>query len=161
MAKKTKKATKTKAAKKAAKKSAPKSKSAKPAVKKAAASHTSIAVGLTANDAVASIGWYCDVLGFAVAERWEIDGVFRGSRVTSGNVSINIGQDDWKMGRDRVKGLGTRIYIHTGVNIDKYAADIKARGGNLDQEPADGWGVRSFSVSDPDGYKLTFMSPRK
>ena len=160
--KKTKPVVKKAAPKKAAAKTAPgKATSAKPAVKKAPAGHISIAPGITANDAAASIAWYCDVLGFKVIERWEHEGQFRGAQIGSGGVVLNIGQDDWKMGRDRVKGQGTRLYIQTGLNIDKYAADIKARGGNLDQEPADGWGVRSFSISDPDGFKLTIMSPRK
>ncbi len=176
MAKKLKKTTKKKAAKKpakraAAKKATPKkatprkapakTKSAAPAVKKAPAGHGRISPGFTAADAAATIQWYCDVLGFKVIERWEHEGQFRGAQIGSGGVLINIGQDDWKMGRDRVKGLGTRMYIETGLNIDKYAADIKARGGNLDQEPADGWGVRAFSISDPDGFKLTFMTRGK
>lgn len=169
MAKKAKKAAKKapkKSAKKAvkkavAKKAAPKAKSSAPAVKKAPAGLQSVAPGITANDAAASIAWYCDVLGFKVQEKWERDGVFRGGSVRSGSVMINIGQDDWKMGRDRVKGQGVRFYIETTTNIDKYAADIKARGGVLESEPVDGWGTRSFGISDPDGFKLTFMGPRK
>lgn len=140
-------------------------KKAAAAVKKAApkkpAGHTSIAPGFTANDAAATVKWYTDVMGFKLTEKWETDGEFRGGSLSSGGVTINIGQDDWKMGRDRVKGQGTRMYIETTQNIDKYAADIKARGGVLEQEPADGWGVRAFSIADPDGFKITFMSPRK
>jgi uncharacterized glyoxalase superfamily protein PhnB len=118
----------------------------------------SVAPGFTANDAAASIKWYCDVLGFTVKERWEHEGQFRGAQIASGAVTINIGQDDWKLGRDRVKGQGARMYIMTGPGIDQYAEAIKARGGRLDQEPQDGWGMRAFSISDPDGFKLTFMT---
>ena len=121
----------------------------------------SVAPGFTANDAAASIKWYCDVLGFTVKERWEHEGEFRGAQITSGAVTINIGQDDWKLGRDRVKGQGTRIYIMMGPGIDEYAAAIKARGGRLDHEPQDGWGMRAFSITDPDGFKLTFVTPAK
>jgi uncharacterized glyoxalase superfamily protein PhnB len=121
----------------------------------------SVAPGFTANDAAASIKWYCDVLGFTIRERWEHEGQFHGAQIASGAVMINIGQDDWKLGRDRVKGQGTRMYIMTGPGIDQYAAAIKARGGRLDQEPQDGWGMRAFSITDPDGFKLTFMTPSK
>ena len=121
----------------------------------------SVAPGFTANDAAASIQWYCDVLGFTVKERWEHEGEFRGAQIASGAVTINIGQDDWKLGRDRVKGQGTRIYIMMGPGIDEYAAAIKARGGRLDHEPLEDWGLRAFSISDPDGFKLTFMTPSK
>jgi catechol 2,3-dioxygenase-like lactoylglutathione lyase family enzyme len=145
----------------AARKTTAKTKASAPAVKKAPAAHASVAPGITANDAAASIQWYCDVLGFTLAEKWEIEGVFRGGSVRSGNVQINIGQDDWKAGRDRIKGQGTRFYVQTGLNIDKYVADIKSRGGVLEQEPADHWGTRTFSIADPDGFKFTFMNPRK
>ena len=120
----------------------------------------SVAPGFTANDAAASIAWYCDVLGFTRGERWEYEGEFRGGEVKSGDVTINIGQDDWKLGRFRVKGAGMRIYITTGRGIDAYAKEIQSRGGMLTQEPKDEWGMRTFSIDDPDGFKLTFMAPR-
>ena len=121
----------------------------------------SVKPGFTVNDAGASIKWYCDVLGFSPKERWEQDGVFQGGSVTHGNVEINLGQDDWKLGRDRKKGQGVRLYITTAADIDAYATTIKSRGGTLDHDPVDGWGVRAFGVTDPDGYKLTFMRPLK
>lgn len=166
MAKKAKKAKKSKqtAKKKATKpvkKVAPKK--ATPKAKKAAPVFglLSVTPGFTANDAAASMQWYCDVLGFSIAEKWEIDGVSYGGRVQREQVSINIGQDDWKMGRDRAKGTASRMYIMTGPGIDDYAAAIKARGGVLDGDVVQDWGVRAFSINDPDGFKLTFMTPVK
>lgn len=120
-----------------------------------------LTVGLTASDAAASVQWYCDVLGFTVRERWERDGQFSGASVTFGHVTINIGQDDWQKGRDRVKGQGTRLYITTGPGIERYAADVQARGGVLDQPLSEGWGYTLFAISDPDTFKLTFMAPLK
>ena len=79
----------------------------------------------------------------------------------SGDVTINLGQDDWKLGRDRKKGQGVRTFITTGPDIDAFADRIKAKGVSLEHEPKDEWGVRAFSVIDPDGYKLTFMTPLK
>jgi len=121
----------------------------------------SVAPGFTANDAAKTIAWYCDVLGFKVIERWEHEGQFLGAQIGSGDILINVGQDDWKMGRDRVKGQGTHTYITTGPDIDAYASAIKARGGVLAHEPQDGWGMRTFSINDPDGFKLTFMTRGK
>ena len=117
--------------------------------------------GITANDAAASIKWYCDVLGFSLKERWEQEGQFLGGTVVSGGVSINIFQDDWKLGRDRKKGQGVRLFITTADDIDKYARAITSRGGTLDHEPKDDWGFRAFSIADPDGYKITIMRPLK
>jgi uncharacterized glyoxalase superfamily protein PhnB len=135
------------------------------AAKKAPASRgfalQSVAPGFTANDAAATIAWYCDVLGFTRGQQWDFEGKFMGGEVKSGDVTINIGQDDWKLGRDRVKGQGTRMYIMTGPDIDAYADGIKARGGTLASEPKDEWGMRAFAINDPDGFKLTFMTPSK
>jgi uncharacterized glyoxalase superfamily protein PhnB len=121
----------------------------------------SVSPGFTVNDANASMTWYCDVLGFSVGDRWEKDGVFLGGTVVQGPVTINIGQDDWKLGRDRKKGLGVRIYITTAEDIDTYAKDVKSRGGTLEYEPNSEWGFRTFSIVDPDGYKITFLRPLK
>lgn len=157
------KAAAKKSVKKVAKKAAAKRKTAKPAAapKPSGSTLMSVAPGFTVNDAAASVAWYQNVLGFKLAERWENDGKFQGGSMRLGNVTINIGQDDWKMGRDRIKGQGTRMYIMMGPKIDKYADQIKARGGKLDHDPQDGWGMRVFGITDPDGYKLTFMTNAK
>jgi len=168
MAKKSKKPTKQAAKKQPARKTVKKAvkKSVKKSVRKAApkpkgSGLLSVAPGFTVNDAAASIAWYTDVLGFTVKERWERDGQLLGAEITSGSVTLNLGQDDWKLGRSRVKGQGVRLYVTTGPKIDAFANSVKARGGSLDHEPQDDWGVRAFSITDPDGYKLTFMTALK
>lgn len=152
-------------ARRAAKKPAAKKAVAKRAVAKRAPaadkSLRSMAAGFTVNDIEKSLAWYRDVLGFAVKDRWENQGVLQGVEMTSGSVLIMLGQDDWKQGRDRIKGQGTRIFITTGQAVDGIADGIKARGGMLTQEPKDDWGMRAFSINDPDGYKFTFMCPMK
>jgi uncharacterized glyoxalase superfamily protein PhnB len=154
-----------KAVRKPAKKTVAKAKARKAPAKKAPRAKgfalASVSPGFTVNDAAASITWYTTVLGFAVKQRWEKDGELMGAELTSGAMTLNLGQDDWKMGRDRIKGQGVRLYISTGPKIDSFAEKVKAAGGTLDHEPQDGWGVRAFSITDPDGYKLTFMTDLK
>jgi uncharacterized glyoxalase superfamily protein PhnB len=156
--KKKKTATRAKAAPKRPAKKAP----AKPARAKAAAKgglqFSSGAPSLTVNDIAATMKWYCDVIGFAVKQRWEHEGVLRGAELTAGGMTVYVGQDDWKKGRDRVKGEGFRLYWYTKQNIDKLAAGIKTRGGTLESEPKDEWGARSFNVVDPTGYRITISS---
>jgi uncharacterized glyoxalase superfamily protein PhnB len=132
---------------------------AKPAARKPAPDTglRTIAPGFTVNDVHKSIAWYTDMLGFTVKERWEHEGTLRGAEMASGHVSIFLSQDDWKLGHDRVKGAGTRMYVTTGEIVDTLADRIKAHGGTLEHEPKDDWGMRTFAVTDPDGYKLTFM----
>jgi len=118
-----------------------------------------IAPSLTVNDLQASLAWYRDVLGFTVDETWEHGGKVAGASVKAGGAFINLSQDDWAKGRDRVKGEGLRLYLSTTQHVDEIAAGIKARGGTLASEPADQpWGARTFNLVDPDGYKLTISS---
>jgi len=113
----------------------------------------------TVNDIERSLAFYRDVLGFAVKNRWEDGGKLLGVEVAAGDVIFMLGQDDWKKGRDRVKGEGFRIYCSTSQNLDLLAEQIKARGGTLLQEPKDEpWGSRNFSFEDPDGFKITIAS---
>jgi lactoylglutathione lyase len=139
---------------------------AKPARSKSAPGKTTSLRGatpsFTVNDIERSLAWYRDVLGFAVKERWEDAGKLLGVEVAAGDVSFMLGQDDWKKGRNRVKGEGVRIYCTTGQDVDRLAEGIKTRGGTLLQEPADQpWGTRSFAVEDPDGFKITIASESK
>jgi uncharacterized glyoxalase superfamily protein PhnB len=117
---------------------------------------------LTVNDLQKSLAWYRDVVGFALEETWKDDaGKVMGVSLRAGNVSLMIGQDDWKKGRDRKKGEGFRIFCMTKGNVDALAKKIEAKGGRLDQGPTDqSWGVRDISLTDPDGFKLTIAAAK-
>jgi lactoylglutathione lyase len=115
-----------------------------------------VAVGLTVNDLQRSLAWYRDVLGFVVTDEWRTEGTLQGVEMRSGVVELFLGQDDWKKGRDRIKGEGIRIYGRTVQDIDRLATVIKARGGVLAHEPrTQPWGERDFGLVDPDGFKIT------
>jgi uncharacterized glyoxalase superfamily protein PhnB len=147
---------------KAAKKSAAKRSAKKPARAKAASGLqlTSIAPSLTVNDLAQSMTFYCDILGFTVQQKWENEGEVVGAELRAGTTALYIGRDDWKMGRDRIKGQGVRLYWYTDQDIDKLAAAIKAKGGTLASEPKEEWGMRFFNLEDPTGYKITVGSNR-
>ena len=61
----------------------------------------------TVNDLQKSISFF-EGLGFAVDERWEDGGVLLGVMLRAGEARIGLSQDDWKKGRDRQKGGGSR-----------------------------------------------------
>ena len=114
------------------------------------------------DDIEKSLSWYRDVIGFAVRDRWEDSGKLMGVELQAGSVVFMLGQDDWKKGRDRVKGEGFRLYCQTKQDVDQLASGIKSRGGSLAQEPRDEeWGSRAFTIVDPDGYKITISTPIK
>jgi len=120
-----------------------------------------IAPSLTATDLQRSIAFYRDVLGFVVGDEWRSKGVLTGVELHAGAVTFMVSQDDFAKGRDRIKGVGTRYYCNTIQDIDRLASQIRERGGVLDQEPKmTEWGSRVFVISDPDGFKLTFVQDR-
>ena len=119
----------------------------------------SLSIGLTVNDLQRSLAWYRDVIGFVVTDEWRVEGTLRGVEMRAGSVDIFLGQDDWKKGRDRIKGEGFRIYGRTVQDIDRLAALIKSKGGVLSHEPqTQPWGERDFGMVDPDGFRITFSS---
>jgi uncharacterized glyoxalase superfamily protein PhnB len=121
----------------------------------------SIVPSFTVDDLQKSITFF-EGLGFLVDERWEEQGVLQGVMLKAGDAQIGLSQDDWKKGRDRVKGVGMRLHIDTTQNIDELAARAKKAGVKLDQEPADTpWDTRAFEVTDPSGFKVTISSPMK
>ena len=117
-----------------------------------------ILTGLTVDDVGKSIAFY-EALGFIVTNRWEENGTLVGGMLKAGNSELGLSQDDWKKGRDRQKGIGTRLNIETAQNIDEIAARVKAAGYKLDTEPFDTpWKTRQFDLTDPSGFKLTVSS---
>jgi uncharacterized glyoxalase superfamily protein PhnB len=117
-----------------------------------------IAPSFTATDLQRSIAFYRDVLGFVIGEEWREKGVLMGCEIHAGAATFMLGQDDFAKGRDRQKGIGMRMYCHTAQDVDRLAAQIKERGGMLDQEAKlMPWGDRVFMITDPDGFKLTFV----
>lgn len=117
-----------------------------------------ISPGFTVNDLEKSIQFY-EALGFGIDERWESDGKLMGVMMRAGNAMLGLNQDDWAKGKNRVKGVGMRVWISTGQDVDQVAARAKAHGIALDAEPEDTeWGGRAFTLTDLDGFKLTISN---
>ncbi len=113
---------------------------------------------LTVNDLQQSLSFFTG-LGFEVEDRWEENGVLLGAMLKAGEARLGLSVDDGKKGRDRVKGVGLRLYVETGDDIDQVAARAKAAGLTLDSEPHDTeWGARAFEVTEPSGFLLTIAS---
>jgi len=123
---------------------------------------TNLGCSITCKDLEASIRWYREVLGFAVAQKYEREGKVTAAAITAGNIAIVLNQDDGKLGWDRIKGQGLYLQINvaTTADVDAAADRIKAAGGALLSEPADRpWGVRMCQFNDLDGFKLGVSTP--
>lgn len=120
---------------------------------------TSVMPSLTVDKLQESVDFFAG-LGFDVEETWEENGVLAGVMLKAGNARLGLSQDDGKKGRDRVKGVGMRLYIEAKDNIDQVASRAKAAGLKLKCEPHDTeWGSRAFEVEEPSGFALTIGSP--
>jgi uncharacterized glyoxalase superfamily protein PhnB len=112
---------------------------------------------LTVRDIQKSIVWYRDIAAFMVHETWDRDGTITGATLKAGEVELWLSQDDGSKGRDRVKGEGFSLTFTTVQDVVLFANEIKSRGGVLETEPQDmPWGVKMFSMRDPDGFKICF-----
>lgn len=118
-----------------------------------------LTASLTVSDLEASVAWYCDVVGFGLAKRFEREGKLIAARLKAGRVLILLGQDDGAKGPDRVKGDGFSLQFTTRQDIDDIAARVKEHGVALDTEPSDTpWGARIMRLRDPDGFRFTISS---
>jgi uncharacterized glyoxalase superfamily protein PhnB len=118
----------------------------------------SSSISITVKDMQRSLAWYRDILGMGVTRFAERDGQPVFVALKAGECGINLNQDDGAKGWERIKGLGFSINISVTEDIDAIANRIKASGGTLDTEPVDAvWGARFFSLTDPDGYKLSVL----
>lgn len=116
--------------------------------------------GITASDLQRSIRFYVDGLGFTVADKHEADGKLRFVMLKAGSVDFGVGQDDFAKGKDRVKGVGLRLWITTTQDLKPLADQVKQAGFAVDSEVAPlPWGPLGFSITDPDGFKLTISNP--
>ena len=125
---------------------------------------TTLGCSMTCKDLDASIRWYRDILGFAVAQTFEREGKVATAVVGAGEIRLVLNQDDGKLGWDRNKGQGLYLQINvaSAADVDAAAARIKAAGGALIDEPSDRpWGVRMFQFKDMDGFKIGVSTPLK
>ncbi len=123
---------------------------------------TTLGCSMTCKDLGASIVFYRDVLGFALAQTFERDGATTTAVIQAGEIRIVLNQDDGKLGWDRIKGQGIYIQLNvaSAADVDAAAERIRAAGGTLIDQPADRpWGVRMFQFRDPDGFKMGVSTP--
>lgn len=120
----------------------------------------SLTPSLTVADVERSLRFYVDGLGFTVEERWEEDDRLMGLMLLAGTCRIGLSQDDWAKGREREKGVGLRIWAETVQDLDELAERLRAHDVDHEGPKTTSWGARTLTVTDPDGFKLTFNNPK-
>jgi len=118
-----------------------------------------VAPGITATDLAKSIHFYVEGLGFTITRRNEVDGQLRFVMLQAGAAELAIGQDDFAKGKNRVKGVGMRLWLTASQDLSALAARAQAAGLTLDHDVMEmPWGQRAFALTDPDGFKLTIAA---
>jgi|SRR5580693_2211875 lactoylglutathione lyase len=112
---------------------------------------------LTVGDLERSLQFYVEGLGFSVKDRWEQDGRLMGVMLVAGTCELGLSQDDWAKGRDRVKGVGFRLYAETSQSLEGIAARAREHGIAVQGPKTAPWGARMMEVEDPDGFKITIQ----
>lgn len=120
----------------------------------------SLTPSLTVDDLERSLRFYADGLGFTVQDRWEEEGKLLGLMLVAGSCHLGLSQDDWAQGRDRQKGVGFRIWAETVQDLGFLAERLREHGIEHDGPKTESWGTRTLSVTDPDGYRITFAPPQ-
>jgi uncharacterized glyoxalase superfamily protein PhnB len=120
----------------------------------------SLTISLTVSDLTRSTRLYTEGLGFALKDEYKMEGKVVGVMLESSDAILMLTQDDFAKGRDRVKGTGMRLHLETEQDLQALARQAKSAGLSVEGDPAPlGWGPMGFSLSDPDGFKVTVSGP--
>ena len=107
-------------------------------------------------DVPATVRWYEEILGWTTSFLWP--GPDSGEPpwyggVRDGEVEIHLNSSDSDAARPG------KVYIYAN-GVDALAEAIKARGGELAQEPTSyEYGMRDFTLYDPAGNQISFGEP--
>jgi uncharacterized glyoxalase superfamily protein PhnB len=102
-----------------------------------------------------SVDFYQEKLGFDLGFAMTGDGgKMLHASVVNGAVKLMLGYAE--PSAERRLGGGAELYIYAG-DVDEYYERVRSAGTVLTSEIEDQfWGDRTFTVTDPDGYVLTF-----
>jgi predicted enzyme related to lactoylglutathione lyase len=109
---------------------------------------------LLVTDLERSVAWYRDIMGFVVGEEARRGGRLSAVQLKAGKVRFLLQQDPHP-GRIRVRGEGVWLYCATRQEVDRLAAGIQERGGELAEAPGNSHQGRDFTVVDPDGFRIS------
>jgi len=114
---------------------------------------------LAVADVRASVVFYCDVLGFH-EDFVEGDPPVHARVVadpTYSSPTVHIRFEPLPAGSR--SNPSVYLWIHVARDLDELFARFERLGAEILEKPVDKpWGLRHFSIRDPDGYELTFCA---
>ncbi len=113
---------------------------------------------LNVEDAVRSVDFYRNVLGFEVANQMESGGTLRWARIQAGSVGLMINQPDGADSSERRAGekwYADALFFFSVEDARAARAELAAQGLDVDEPKHEPYGWE-FHLRDPDGYALGF-----
>lgn len=125
---------------------------------KAAFAFTGVTPYLHYEDGAAMLDWLSRVLGFQERSRFvDKDGLVREAEMLIGDNELWIAGHVPGYWADKGRGPEQLTLISVD-DVDAHYARVRAAGVEVDAPQDQSYGVRSYSVTDPEGYKWSFMT---
>ena len=119
---------------------------------------------LNVEDADRSVGFYCDMLGFEVENRFEDNGKLIWAHISRGPIQMMINASCERGGRGPRPGAKTYddVVLYFSVDdVQSLRRELSVKGCTPGPIEAQDYGLDEFTMRDPDGYELGFGSPVK
>ena len=113
---------------------------------------------LAVRDMKATLEFYTKALGFKAGMTFPtLDNPEYADISKDGMVLMFLPTKNLGIGKGEKLGTGVNLYLQIDGDIDVYYYQLKKRGVNITVDIKDEpFGIRDFTVEDPDGYQLTF-----
>ncbi|MDY6933105.1 MAG: VOC family protein [Spirochaetota bacterium] len=116
---------------------------------------------LAVRDMKETIEFYKDTLGFKIGMTFpNSDNPEYADLSKDGMILMFIPAQNVGISSDEKLGIGINLYLQIEGDIDQYYTELKDKGVQISVEIKDeSFGIRDFTINDPNGYQLTFNQP--
>lgn len=117
---------------------------------------------LNVADIDASLGFWRDLIGFEVVDRFDYEGAPVFASLRSGDVQLMLNARGGDPAPRRARPHYTEAVIYLGVeSVHGLVRALRAKGLEAPDPEAQEYGLDEITLRDPDGYEIAFTSPRR
>ncbi len=115
------------------------------------------------SDILKSIYFYRDILGFKMGKLYPDRECPTYAPIFVGETKLMLSQardSNKALHQDHLGGSGLQIFVRV-ENVEEELQRLKSQVNLVQDIETKPWGDREFTISDPDGYLISFYSPSK